>query len=30
VAQKLADLKQIPIEKIAEITTRNSEMIFGV
>ena len=30
VAQKLADLKQIPIEKVAEITTRNSEMIFGI
>ncbi|MFA6944384.1 MAG: TatD family hydrolase [Pedobacter sp.] len=30
VAQKLADLKQIPIEEVAEITTRNSERIFGI
>lgn len=30
VAQKLADLKQIPIEKVAEITTRNSEKVFGI
>ncbi len=30
VAQKLADLKQVPVEKIAEITTRNSEKVFGV
>jgi TatD DNase family protein len=30
VAQKLADLKQIPIEKVAEITSHNSEKVFGV
>ena len=30
VAQKLADLKQIPLEKVAEITTRNSEIVFGI
>ena len=30
VAQKLADLKQIPIEKVAEITSRNSEKVFGI
>jgi len=30
VAQKLADLKQISIEKVAEITSRNSEKVFGI
>ena len=30
VAQKLADLKQIPIEELARITTLNSERVFGV
>lgn len=30
VAQKLADLKQIPIEELAEITSRNSEKVFGI
>lgn len=30
VAQKLADLKQVPIEEVAEITTRNSERVFGI
>lgn len=30
IAQKLADLKQIPLEKVAEITTRNSEIVFGI
>ena len=30
VAQKLADLKQISIDELAEITTRNSENVFGI
>lgn len=30
VAQKLADLKQCSIEEVAKVTTRNSEIIFGV
>jgi TatD DNase family protein len=30
VAQKLADIKQISIEKLAEITTHNSKLIFGI
>jgi TatD DNase family protein len=30
IAQKLADLKQISLEQIAEVTTRNSRMVFGV
>ena len=30
VAQKLADLKQISIEVLAQITTKNSERVFGV
>lgn len=30
VAQKLADLKQIPLEELAAITTANSKIIFGV
>jgi len=30
VAQKVADLKQTSIENIAEVTTANSKMIFGV
>jgi TatD DNase family protein len=30
IAQKLADIKQISIEKLAEITTHNSKLIFGI
>lgn len=30
IAQKLADLKQTPIELVAEITTENSRSIFGI
>jgi TatD DNase family protein len=30
VAQKLADIKQISIESLAEITTHNSKLVFGV
>lgn len=30
VAQKLADLKQIPLEELARITTKNSERVFGI
>jgi TatD DNase family protein len=30
VAEKVADLHQMPVEKVAEITTENSRMIFGV
>ena len=30
IAQKLADLKQMPIEEVARITTENSKAIFGV
>ena len=30
VAEKVADLHQMPIEKVAEITTENSRTIFGV
>lgn len=30
VAQKLADIKQISIEEIAEITTQNSKLVFGI
>jgi TatD DNase family protein len=30
VAQKLADIKQISIENLAEITTHNSKLVFGV
>lgn len=30
VAQKLADLKQIPLEELAAITTANSKIIFGI
>ncbi|WP_395626208.1 TatD family hydrolase [Daejeonella sp.] len=30
VAQKLADIKQISIEDIAEITTQNSRLVFGI
>ncbi len=30
VAQKLADVKQIPVEEIAKITTENSKRIFGI
>jgi Tat protein secretion system quality control protein TatD with DNase activity len=26
----LADLKQVSLEQIAEVTTRNSRMVFGV
>jgi len=30
VAQRLADLKQVSLEEIAEVTTRNSRLVFGV
>ncbi|MGE8421642.1 MAG: TatD family hydrolase, partial [Sphingobacterium siyangense] len=30
VAQKVADLHQISVEKVAEITTENSKRIFGI
>ncbi|MGI4803814.1 MAG: TatD family hydrolase [Janthinobacterium lividum] len=30
IAQKVADLHQLSVEKIAEITTQNSEKVFGV
>jgi TatD DNase family protein len=30
IAQKLADIKQMPVDEIARITTRNSQIIFGV
>jgi TatD DNase family protein len=30
IAQKLADIKQISIENLAEITTHNSKLVFGV
>jgi TatD DNase family protein len=30
IAQKLADLKQVSLEEIAELTTRNSRIVFGV
>ncbi len=30
IAQKLADIKQLPLSEIAYITTRNSEKIFGI
>ena len=30
IAQKLADLKQVPVEELARITTKNSELVFGV
>lgn len=30
IAQKIADLKQMPIEEIARITTENSRQIFGI
>ncbi len=30
VAQKLADLKQVSLDEIAEVTTQNSRMVFGV
>lgn len=30
VAQKLADLKQVPVEELARITTKNSELVFGI
>jgi TatD DNase family protein len=30
VAAKVADLHQMPVEQVAEITTENSKMIFGV
>lgn len=30
IAQKLADLKQVSLDEIAEVTTRNSRMVFGV
>ncbi|MBS1527643.1 MAG: TatD family hydrolase, partial [Bacteroidetes bacterium] len=30
VAQKVADLKQVPLEDVANVTTENSRLIFGV
>ena len=30
IAQKLADLKQVSIEEVARVTTKNSENIFGI
>jgi len=30
VAEKVADLHQMPVEKVAEITTENSKVVFGV
>jgi TatD DNase family protein len=30
IAQKLADLKQVSLEEVAEVTTRNSRLVFGV
>ena len=30
IVQKLADLKQMPVEEVAAITTRNAQKIFGV
>ena len=30
IAQKLADIKQVSLEEIAEVTTRNSRLVFGV
>jgi TatD DNase family protein len=30
IAQKVADLHQIPIEELAQITTENSTKIFGI
>ncbi len=30
IAQKLADLKQVSLHEIAEVTTQNSRMVFGV
>jgi TatD DNase family protein len=30
VAQKLAEIYQLPIEEIAQITTQNSKAIFGI
>jgi TatD DNase family protein len=30
VAQKLAEIYQLPIEEIASITTANSKAIFGI
>jgi len=30
IAQKLADLKEVSLEEIAEVTTRNSRLVFGV
>jgi TatD DNase family protein len=30
IAQKLADIKNIPIEEVAAVTTANAEMMFGV
>ncbi len=29
IAQKLADIKQLPVQQVAEITTRNAQKIFG-
>ena len=30
IAQKLTDIKQVSLEEIAEVTTRNSRLVFGV
>jgi Tat protein secretion system quality control protein TatD with DNase activity len=30
VAKKLAEIKQLPLHEIAEITTRNAETLFGL
>jgi TatD DNase family protein len=30
VAQKLADIKQMPVEELARITTENSVKLFGI
>ena len=30
IAQKVADLHQVPVEKVADITTANSRLIFGI
>ena len=30
IVQKLAEIKQVPVETVAEITTRNAQKIFGV
>lgn len=30
IAQKIADIKELPIEQVAAITTENSKRIFGI